>query len=68
VAFSIGEQAAYIQGRWKLIEVGAMYELYDVMTDPTEKANHVTVRPDLVVELRRLLDARQAAAKRSPFP
>ena len=66
-AFSIGEQAAIVQGRWKLIEVGAMYELYDMITDPDEKANHVTVRPDLVVELRKVLEARQAARKRSPF-
>ena len=66
-AFSIGEQAAIVHGRWKLIEVGPMFELYDVITDPDENANHVTVRPDLVIELRKLLDARQADRKRSPF-
>lgn len=66
-AFAIGEQTAIVHGRWKLIEVGPMYELYDVISDPFEKANHVTVRPDLVIELRKVLDARQAAAKRSPF-
>lgn len=67
-AFAIGEQTAIVQGRWKLIEVGPMYELYDVISDPFEKSNHVTVRPDLVVELRKVLDLRQAAGKRSPFP
>jgi len=67
-AFAIGDQTALVQGRWKLIEVGPMYELYDVITDPHEQANHVTVRPDLVIEMRRVLDARRAAAKRSPFP
>ncbi len=66
-AFAIGDQTALVQGRWKLIEVGPMYELYDVISDPGEKSNHVTVRPDLVIELRKLLEARQAAAKRSPF-
>jgi len=67
-AFAIGDQTALVQGRWKLIEVGPMYELYDVITDPHEQANHVTVRPDLVIEMRKVLDTRQAAAKRSPFP
>nr|MBA3451928.1 sulfatase-like hydrolase/transferase [Deltaproteobacteria bacterium] len=67
-AFAVGGQTAIIQGRWKLIEVGEMYELYDVISDPHEKANHVTVRPDLVLELRKALATRQAAARRSPFP
>ncbi len=66
-AFAIGDQTALVQGRWKLIEVGPMYELYDMFTDPQEKSNHVTVRPDLVIELRKVLESRQAAAKRSPF-
>lgn len=66
-AFSIGEHTAIVQGRWKLIEVGSVFELYDVISDPDEASNHVTVRPDLVIEMRKVLDARQAGAKRSPF-
>lgn len=62
-----GGLMALVQGRWKLIENGEMYELYDLQTDASELANHVTVRPDLVVQLRRILDLKKAAAKKSPF-
>jgi len=66
-AFAIAEHATFIQGRWKLIEVGPMYELYDILQDMDEDANLVTVRPDLVIELRKMLDAKQASSRRSPF-
>lgn len=54
---------AVIQGRWKLIDRGTGYELYDLHTDPGERANQVTAHGDVLIRLRTLLDARRRAAR-----
>lgn len=51
-----GGLTTVVRGRWKLIANGAAYELYDLHADPDERSNQATVRTDLLVQLRRLLD------------
>lgn len=58
---------AVIQGRWKLIENGTAYELYDLHDDPTEHSNKVTARPELVTVMRRLIDLHERRAEQPPF-
>lgn len=63
-----GGLAAFVRGRWKLIQSDAgSSELYDVIGDPEETTNVAAQHPELVRELAALLDARRAAAKTSPF-
>lgn len=58
--------SAIVRGRWKLIETGTNYELYDLHSDPDERSNNVSVRLEILVQLRRMLDERRGA-KQSPF-
>jgi len=58
---------AVIEGPWKLIEDGPTVELYNLDTDPHERANHATVRPEVMRKLRKLLDQHRARARVSPF-
>jgi arylsulfatase A-like enzyme len=62
-----GGVAAIVRGRWKLIEHGGVFELYDMLTDPDERFDLIAQKPTIVAELKLLLAARQAAAARSPF-
>jgi hypothetical protein len=57
--------ATLIRGRWKLIDSGVSYEIYDLQVDPTEHSNVISTHGPLAIELRALLDARRAAT--SPF-
>lgn len=62
-----GGVLAVVKGRWKLIETGDVLELYDIHADPGELSNLVTRRPDIVAELRAMLEAKKVAASVSPF-
>lgn len=62
-----GGVTAIIHGRWKLIDNGTGFELYDVHTDPHEHSNLIRSRPPILEELRRLMRQRNDAADRSPF-
>ena len=62
-----GGVTAVVKGRWKLLDLGGALELYDIYADPHELANLVGERPELVQDLRALLEAKRAAARRSPF-
>ncbi len=63
-----GGLAAVIRGRWKLIvSDSGNVELYDVQADPRERANVADQHPEIVQELRPLLDAKLALESVSPF-
>lgn len=62
-----GGVLAVARGRWKLIETGDRLELYDIHADPGELTNLVDARPEVLAELRALLEQRKAAARVSPF-
>lgn len=62
-----GGVTAIVRGRWKLLDADGDVELYDIYTDPDERDNLVMKRPEIVRELRALLEARHTAATRSPF-
>lgn len=55
-----GGVTVIIRSRWKLIDTGGKLELYDVHADPNEQHDLARTRPELVVELKTLLDARRA--------
>jgi len=54
-----------VRGRWKLIDGPRGVELYDTRTDPGELTDLAAGRPELVAELKTLLDA-QAIVERTP--
>ncbi len=58
---------ALVRGRWKLIENSSSYELYDIHSDPDERANVIASRPQLANELKALLRKRIDAGDVSPF-
>lgn len=58
---------AYVQDRWKLIDVAGTLELYNVHEDPDELSNLVDTHPAIVHELRTLLEHKKKAALDSPF-
>jgi hypothetical protein len=62
-----GGITAIVKGRWKLVDNHGNLELYDTRRDPDEHDNVLGQHADVVVELRRLLDARATAAAASPF-
>jgi arylsulfatase A-like enzyme len=63
-----GGVTAFIKGRWKIIdsEDGAV-ELYDIYSDPGERDNLANERPEILQELKLLIEAKQAAGRVSPF-
>jgi arylsulfatase A-like enzyme len=63
----LGTLTALVHGRWKLIENGPIFELYDIHADPHERTNLIRSRPPALDELRRQLGQQNAAAHRSPF-
>lgn len=62
-----GGITAVVRGRWKLIENGSTYELYDTRADPEERSNVSSTRTDIAAGMRRLLDEKEAAGDVSPF-
>jgi arylsulfatase A-like enzyme len=50
--FKAGEQAAVREGAMKYVRVGAKEGLFDVVSDPRERANLKDVRPDLFARLK----------------
>ena len=62
-----GGVTAVVHGRWKLIQTGSTYELYDTRADPEERSNVSSTRTEIAASMRRLLDEKQAAADQSPF-
>lgn len=67
-------QSAYyksvLAGGWKLQVSDRPKKawLYDLSADPTEKNNLAEARPDKVAEMRMLLDAHQAGARKPLYP
>jgi arylsulfatase A-like enzyme len=67
-------QSAYYQsvlsGGWKLqvSDRPRKVWLYDLSKDPTEKTNLAGTHPDKVAELRKLMDAHQAGARKPLYP
>jgi arylsulfatase A-like enzyme len=62
-----GGITAVVKGRWKLVDAGSNIELYDVHTDPGERANQLAGKPMVVEELKRLLEKYVKAGEESPF-
>ncbi len=60
---------ALVSGRYKLIKTDGdeNIEVYDMITDPGEKTNLASKRPELVQELERKLQARDERDSISPF-
>jgi len=63
-----GGITAVVKGRWKLVDNHGNLELYDTRHDPDEHDNVLGQHPQVVTDLRTLLDARTAAGAASPFP
>ena len=62
-----GGITAVVRGRWKLIDNGTALELYDVHSDPGEKSNLASARPNVYNDLRGLLQQYLKQGARSPF-
>jgi arylsulfatase A-like enzyme len=62
-----GGVTAVVDGVWKLIDEHGVLHLFDTRSDRSELHDLATARPDLVERLRKLLAARVAAGKQSPF-
>lgn len=71
-----GQQSVRV-GDWKLIHrqltgtkqkpAAPTTELYDLATDPMEKANVAAAHPEIVARLQKILDAQHAPSKEFPF-
>ncbi|HLL26009.1 MAG TPA: sulfatase-like hydrolase/transferase, partial [Kofleriaceae bacterium] len=59
-----GGVTAIVRGRWKLVDNGVSYELYDVKNDPGERQNLYVQQPGIASELKALLRERRAATDR----
>jgi choline-sulfatase len=62
-----GGITAVVQGRWKLIDNGVTFELYDLRADPAERQNIFTQKPEVAGPLKQLLQAKQALGHQSAF-
>ncbi len=62
-----GGITAVVQGRWKLIENGTAFEIYDIHRDPDEHTNLIQTKPASLEPLKRLLGRYQDAGSISPF-
>jgi membrane-anchored protein YejM (alkaline phosphatase superfamily) len=58
---------AIVAGRWKLIETGGVFELYDLHSDPHEATNLITQRTEVATQMKKLLEETLAKQKQSPF-
>lgn len=56
-----------IRGNYKLIDGNGTLELYDLRTDPDERANIASSRVQVVSELRALLTSRLRSSQIAPF-
>ena len=62
-----GGVSAVVRGRYKLIDNGSSAELYDVHSDPDERSNLLSVKPQLVEDLKKVLKKYLAKGEESPF-
>ncbi len=62
-----GGVVAIVSGRWKLIEAGGVYELYDLHSDPNEQGNLYSVRTEIAAQMRKLLETTLAKHAEKPF-
>ena len=62
-----GNVTALVQGRYKLVRAGARTELYDIHADPRELHDLADEKADIRAKLEAALDARNEAARASPF-
>ncbi len=62
-----GNVTAYVRGHWKLLVINGREELYDIAIDPDERVDVAARNPQVLVEVRAALAARNAAARASPF-
>ena len=62
-----GERAV-VAGRWKLIDMGNHFELYDIRLDPNEMHDVAEENPKQLAVMKTMLDARGPTDDTSPFP
>lgn len=62
-----GGVTAIVSGRWKLIDNGGVFELYDLHSDPNEQANLLSVRTEIASQMRKLLEQTIERHTASPF-
>jgi arylsulfatase A-like enzyme len=58
---------AVVRGRWKLIDGHRGIELYDLRADPDETDNVADRQPEVLAEMKRLLDERTELDATPPF-
>ncbi|MEI8098612.1 MAG: arylsulfatase [Sediminibacterium sp.] len=49
--YQFGKGAAIREGQWKLVRLGATWELYDLASDRTETNNLITKQPDIAKKM-----------------
>jgi len=62
-----GGVTAIIQGRWKLIDNGGVFELYDLHSDPNELNNVIATNVDMANRMKKLLEETLLQQAKSPF-
>ena len=62
-----GGVTAMISGRWKLIDTGGVFELYDLHADPNEQTNLVNTRTEIATQMRTVLEQTLLRHAKSPF-
>lgn len=62
-----GGVTAIVGGRWKLIDTGGVFELYDLHSDPNEITNVILQRPEIATQMKKLLEQTLLRQQLSPF-
>lgn len=62
-----GGVTAIVSGRWKLIDIGGVFELYDLHSDPNENTNLIGQRSEIATTMKKLLEQTLLKQQLSPF-
>ncbi|MBL9015150.1 MAG: sulfatase-like hydrolase/transferase [Myxococcales bacterium] len=62
-----GGVTAIVAGRWKLLDIGGVFELYDLHSDPHEQTNLITQRAEIATQMKKLLEQTREKHQLSPF-
>jgi hypothetical protein len=62
-----GGVMAIVSGRWKLIDNGGVFELYDLHSDPHENVNLMNTRAEIAAQMKKLLETTLLEQGKSPF-
>jgi arylsulfatase A-like enzyme len=62
-----GGVTAVVSGRWKLIDNGGVFELYDLHADPNEQTNLIGTRTEIATQMRKVLEQTLLRHAKSPF-